>query len=235
MPGSEVRPCSSSHARRHSVLVRLTHWVHAAALFALIISGFAILVAHPRLYWGETGAVGMASLIDLPLPFILDGRSGWGRSLHFLSAWVYVLTGALYVVSGLFTQHFRRNLLPTRKELKWRAILRSLTTHIRLKRTEAEFMRYNPLQQVSYLVVIFVVSPLAVASGLAMSPAITSVIPRLVNCMGGQQSARSIHFFVACSLVLFTAVHIVIVCLSGFMTRIRAITWGNQLAGGKNP
>ena len=69
-------------------MVRITHWINAASVAALLVSGVAILLAHPRLYWGETGAFGAPSLIDLPLPLVLTGQSGWGRSLHFLSAWV---------------------------------------------------------------------------------------------------------------------------------------------------
>ena len=73
---------------RHSVLVRITHWITTLSFLALLVSGIAILLAHPRLYWGETGAVGAPSLIDLPLPFMLTGQSGWGRSLHFFAAWL---------------------------------------------------------------------------------------------------------------------------------------------------
>src|SRR4030095_4409336 len=89
---------------RHSMIVRATHWVIAIATMALVVSGIAILLAHPRLYWGETGAVGTPSLIDLPVPFLL-GHSGWGRYLHFLAAWVAVASGALYLVYGVVTRH----------------------------------------------------------------------------------------------------------------------------------
>src|ERR1700733_9206092 len=82
-------------APRHSAIVRITHWITTLSFLGLLVSGIAILLAHPRLYWGETGAVGMPSLIDLPLPFVLVGQTGWGRYLHFLSAWVCVLTGLL--------------------------------------------------------------------------------------------------------------------------------------------
>src|SRR5579864_8529363 len=91
---------TDASAPRHSVLVRATHWVHTAGFLALVVSGVAILVAHPRLYWGETGGVGTPSLMDLPIPFIF-GPSGWGRYLHFLSAWVCVLNGAVYAAAGL--------------------------------------------------------------------------------------------------------------------------------------
>ena len=65
----------------------------AFGILALIVSGLAILFAHPRLYWGETGGVGTPALIDLPLPFKL-GHSGWGRYLHFLAAWVCLASGS---------------------------------------------------------------------------------------------------------------------------------------------
>src|SRR6266852_2164612 len=79
---------------RHSAVVRITHWITALSFFALLISGIAILLAHPRLYLGETGGVGASSLFDLPLPFVRhEPIRGPGRYLHFLAAWVCVLTG----------------------------------------------------------------------------------------------------------------------------------------------
>src|SRR6202162_3564971 len=91
---------------RHSAVVRVTHWINALSFFGLLVSGFAIILAHPRFYWGETGALGTPSLLDLPLPFMKGGPSGWGRNLHFLSAWVCVFNGSLYALSGIFTRHF---------------------------------------------------------------------------------------------------------------------------------
>src|SRR6186997_2068584 len=86
---------------RHTALVRVTHWVSALSFVVLVLSGIAILLAHPRLYWGETGSLGGPSLLDLPLPFVLDVPiRGPGRYLHFLAAWVSVFTGAVYVAMG---------------------------------------------------------------------------------------------------------------------------------------
>src|SRR2546428_14038843 len=56
---------------RHIALVRITHWIVVLSVLGLLVSGTGILVSHPRLYWGETGAVGTPSLIDLPIPFII--------------------------------------------------------------------------------------------------------------------------------------------------------------------
>ena len=118
---------------RHSALVRVTHWITAASFIALVYSGIAILLAHPRLYWGETGALGTPSLIDLPLPFVLTGQSGWGRYLHFLSAWVCVLAGVVYVLGGMSACHFRNDLFRRRGPAN-----------------------YNGLQRITYTAVVFV-------------------------------------------------------------------------------
>jgi thiosulfate reductase cytochrome b subunit len=114
LPGLATRKSDILNVPRHSALVRITHWITTLSFFGLLLSGVAILLAHPRLYWGETGAVGTPALIDFPLPFMVGGPSGWGRYLHFLSAWVCVLTGVVYVVSGLFTRHFHKHLLPAK-------------------------------------------------------------------------------------------------------------------------
>ena len=44
--------------------------------------------------------------------YVLPDQNGWSRYLHFQAAWVVVLTGLLYVIFGLLTGHFRKNLLP---------------------------------------------------------------------------------------------------------------------------
>jgi len=231
-PGLAIHDSDVLDIQRHSALVRVTHWIHTFSFFALVVSGVAILLAHPRLYWGETGAVGTPSLIDLPLPFLLVGQSGWGRYLHFLAAWVCVLNGMLYVLSGFITQHLREDLLPSKTDLAWGNVGRVLSNHLHLKRLRDEESRsYNVLQRVTYLGVIFVLFPLIILTGLAMSPAITSVFPALVTSFGGQQSARTIHFFAASFLVLFLFVHIAMVSLAGFKNRMRAMITGRAAAG----
>jgi len=225
----ETRGTDTFHSPRHSAVVRITHWITTFSFLALVVSGAAILLAHPRLYWGETGSVETPSLIDLPLPFVLVGQSGWGRSLHFVSAWACVLTGLLYLLTGFLSQHFRRDLLPVKADLAWAPLSRTLLNHLHLKwPTEAEPETYNVLQRLVYLVVIFILFPLIVATGLAMSPAITSVVPVLVNVFGGYESARTLHFFLASFLVIFLFVHIAMVCLTGFVSRTRGMITGHH-------
>src|SRR5580700_10075866 len=119
--GSDSLGSNSLDSPRHSAVVRITHWITAATFVAFVVSGIAILVSHPRLYWGETGGVGTPSLIDLPIPFII-GPSVWNRPFHFLFAWVLVLTGLAYLVGSFITQHFRKDLLPAKADLRWSRI-----------------------------------------------------------------------------------------------------------------
>ncbi len=91
---------------RHTILVRATHWINFLSFLALAVSGVAILVAHPRFYWGESGYFDTPAAFELPLSVNLD-QTGWGRSLHFLAAWIAVINGAIYVAWGLLSRHFR--------------------------------------------------------------------------------------------------------------------------------
>jgi thiosulfate reductase cytochrome b subunit len=228
---------------RHSLLVRVTHWLTAFCFFALLISGIEIVISHPRFYWGETGNPMMPSLFDLPIPasrpwvktgydFVLPDQNGWSRNLHFEAAWIVILTGFVYVISSLAGRHFRKNLLPARAGLARSALWNDIVNHLRFRRPhESEAWSYNVLQRLSYLVVIFVLFPLVIWTGLAMSPAIQSVFPFIAAVCGGQQSARTIHFFVSVLLVLFLAIHIVMVVRAGFGNRMRAMVTGRANSG----
>jgi thiosulfate reductase cytochrome b subunit len=209
-------------ARRHSALVRITHWINAISFVGLVVSGIGILLSHPRFYWGETGGLGTTSILDLPLPFMLGGPSGWGRYLHFESAWLCVLNGLLYVGSGLANRHFERAFVPAQRDLTWRSVRNALMGR------EDSASSYNVVQRVTYLAVIFVLFPLMIWTGLAMSPAVTSVFPVLVTSLGGHQCARTIHFFAGDALVLFVLVHIAMVWRAGFRKRVGAMITGDD-------
>jgi thiosulfate reductase cytochrome b subunit len=238
LPTSVSAVPATKAAARHSALVRLTHWITALCFIALVVSGFEVVVSHPRFYWGETGNDLTAPLFKLPIPasralvptgygYVLPDQNGWSRSLHFQAAWILVLTGLLYTISILITGHLRKELLPRKGDLSWRVLSREIVDHLRFKRpSPAEAWYYNVLQRLSYLFVIFVLFPLVIWTGLAMSPAFVSAIPATVTLLGGQQSARTIHFFLSIFLLLFLLVHVVMVFLAGFKSRMRAMITG---------
>jgi thiosulfate reductase cytochrome b subunit len=232
-PVTMVRP-------RHAVLVRVTHWITTLCFFALLVTGAEIVISHPRFYWGETGTVLTKPLFQLPIPssrrlvptgygYVLPDQNGWSRALHFEAAWIAVLTGLMYVISGLLTRHFRKDLLPGKSDFSPLALLTSFAKPFRLERpSAAQASSYNALQRLTYLFVIFVLFPLVIWSGLAMSLGFASAFPWSVTLLGGRQSARTIHFFVSLALVLFLFVHIAMVCLAGFWGRTRAMITGHM-------
>jgi len=225
---------------RHSFLVRFTHWLITLSFLALLVSGLEIVVSHPRFYWGETGNIHTTPLFKIPVPssrdtvptgygYVLPDQNGWSRYLHFQSAWVLVLTGLLYFGAGLFSGHFRRNLLPGRAELSAKQLAISIVQHLRFARPSAEeAWSYNVLQRLAYLLVIFVLFPMIIWTGLAMSPSFVSEVPAAVNLLGGQQSARTLHFFLTWALVLFLLVHVLMVIVAGFRSRMRAMITGHM-------
>jgi thiosulfate reductase cytochrome b subunit len=229
---------STARTSRHSALVRTTHWIIALSFLALLVSGTEILISHPRFYWGENGNVLTPVLFKLPIPssrslvptgygYVLPDENGWSRYLHFQSAWLAVLTGLVYVAAGFVSGHIRKDLLPGAEDVSWRALLRTIAIHLRFERpSAAEAWSYNLLQRLSYLLVIFALFPLIIWTGLAMSPAFTSAFPLTVTSLGGRQSARTIHFFVAVALLLFLLVHVGMVWFAGFRSRMRAMITG---------
>ncbi len=232
---------------RHSFLVRVTHWLTTFAFLALLVTGVEILISHPRFYWGETGNVNTPVLFKIPIPssrpavptgygYVMPDQNGWSRYLHFQSAWILVLTGLLYAAASFLNGHFRRNLLPALTDVSPKWLLTSIAQHLRFERPSAEdAWSYNVLQRLAYLFVIFVLFPLIIWTGLAMSPSFVSAVPSAVNILGGQQSARTLHFFVTALLVLFLLVHIFMVFLAGFRNRTRAMITGRATEPQERP
>jgi thiosulfate reductase cytochrome b subunit len=146
------------------------------------------------------------------------------------------LNGSLYTLSGMVTRHFPKHLLPARADLAWGSVTRVVSSHLRLERLGVveTSLAYNLFQKVTYLAVVFVLLPLMIWTGFAMSPTLVSIFPGLVTVVGGQQSARTVHFFAADLLVLFLLVHIVMVYLAGFRSRTGAMITGNSAARGEH-
>jgi len=254
---------------RHTLPVRIMHWINVVALTILLMSGLQIFNAHPALYWGKSSYTGRPALLEmramdrgdlgakgvtrvlgreydttgvLGLSKNADGRYAargfpwWAtipdnkalalaRSWHFFFAWVLLVNGLLYVAYSAATRHLSRDLAPDRKD--WRSLGRSLVDHLRFRHPTGEAAkRYNVLQKLAYLAVIFVLVPLVILMGIAMSPWMDSVLPGWVDLFGGRQSARTIHFIAAWLLVAFVLIHVFEVIISGLWNHLRSMITG---------
>jgi thiosulfate reductase cytochrome b subunit len=225
-PGTQAQ---ATFVRRHSAATRITHWINALCLALLLMSGLQIYNAHPALYWGDI------STFDNPLAAFGE-FPGWatipsyqdlagGRLWHFFFAWILVVNGAIYVVVSVLNGHLRLDLIPTRGQLA--RIGHSLAEHLRLRFPKGEeAKRYNVMQQLAYLAVIFGLLPLVILTGLCMSPQLNAVFPWLPDLFGGRQSARTLHFVAAAGLFMFVLVHLVMVVVSGLWNNVRSMITG---------
>jgi thiosulfate reductase cytochrome b subunit len=220
-------------------VVRATHWLTFVAFIALLLTGGEIVISHPRFYWGEVGNVNTKPLFVITIPssrdtvptkydYVMPDQNGWSRYLHFEAAWVCVLTGLVYGIYGVVSGHFWKNLLPERRDWNRHAYGERIAQYLRRRPPDrAEETSYNVLQRTAYVVVIFVLFPLVIWTGMAMSPAFTAAFPWTAALLGGRQSARTIHFFVSWLLLLFLIVHVTMVARSGFWRRVRSMITGN--------
>ena len=227
---------------RHPAIVRVTHWLTVIAFFALLITGLELVISHPRFYLGEVGNVNTRPLFTIHIPasrdtvptgyhYVMPDQNGWSRYLHFQAAWVAVLTGLVYVVWGLWRRHFLRNLLPARGDRNGRAFRQVFTKSLRRAPPDAaDAHAYNVVQRTAYLLVIFVAFPLIIWTGLAMSPAFTAAVPWSAALLGGRQTARTLHFFLTIFLVVFLIVHVTMIALAGFWSRMRTMIAGSVAA-----
>jgi thiosulfate reductase cytochrome b subunit len=160
-----------------------------------------------------------------------------GRRWHFFFAWLFVVNGLIYLAWSLLGGHLRKDLWPTRAQLSPKHILHEISTHARLKFPKDEAARrYNVLQKLTYLVVILLLLPAMLLTGLCMSPGFNATAPWLVDVFGGRQSARTIHFLSANLIVLFVLVHVVMVIVSGLWNNIRSMITGRyaiEVEGGQ--
>ena len=150
-----------------------------------------------------------------------------GRSWHFFMAWLFVINGAVYLVSNFLNGHFKRDLAPTREQLRPSHIWRNIVDHARLKHPMGEEAKsFNVLQKFAYLSVVFILLPGMVLTGLTMSPGFDAFAPILLTLFGGRQSARTLHFIFANLIVLFVIVHVVEVFIAGVFNEIGSMITG---------
>jgi len=218
--------------RRHKLATRIWHWVNAVAVIIMIGSGAMIFNAHPRLYWGQYGANFDHAWLELPR------FPGWftipatynlalGRRWHLFFALVLAFALLAFMLWSLANRHFAKDLRVRAAELAPRHLWTDFKAHLAFRfHDPANPGAYNIFQKLSYVGVIFVLLPLAILTGLALSPGMDAAWPWLTDLWGGRQSARSVHFIAASLITLFVVVHLTLVILAGPINEVRSMLTG---------
>ena len=214
---------------RHPLWVRWAHWINVVAVVVLVMSGLNILMAHPHLYWGIRSTFADPWLSFGPVPdwaMIPSGRDlAQGRRWHFFFAWVFMLNGLAYLVLAALTRRLNQRLWPDRADRAgfWDSVKEHARFHFP---KDDEARRYNVIQKLTYLVMLFVILPMMLITGLSMSPGFNSIGGVLLDLMGGRQSARTLHFLSAAAIVGFVVIHVGLVIWTGLANNMRAMITG---------
>jgi Ni/Fe-hydrogenase b-type cytochrome subunit len=217
---------------RHALTTRIWHWANGVTIFIMIGSGLTILNAHPHLYWGLHGSQPDRPWLNTPhwpgwLTIPAQYNLAIARRWHLLFALVLAFGLLGFMIASLVNRHFQRDLRVRATEIRPRHLWNDVVAHVNLRFHDATHpAAYNPLQKLAYVITIFVLIPLMVFTGLAMSPAMDAAWPWLPQVFGGRPSARSIHFIVACALVLFIIVHLALVILAGPVNEVWSMISG---------
>ncbi len=245
-----MTPQTASQPYGFPAWIRITHLINFFLIILLIRSGLQILMDHPRLYWNVHCTPGSEWLRLTPVKVPRDrvwtskddarnlspwiglpgGRHtvGMARHWHFLSVLFWVVNGVVFVVLLFGTRQWER-LVPTSWHIvpaAWAVFVHYATFH--LPPEPDGFYSYNALQQLSYFGVVFILPPLAMLAGLAMSPALTNRFKRYPKLPGNRQIGRSLHFFVMCAFVAFIIAHVTMVVISGFARNMNHIVMGTD-------
>ncbi|BBC72558.1 conserved hypothetical protein [Altererythrobacter sp. B11] len=219
--------------KRHALSTRIWHWINALSLILLFMSGLNISNAHRNLYWGDWGFDPRTAWLRVPR------FPGWAtipdyyslaaaRDWHVVFAWVFALSLLLFMLAALLNGHFRRDIATRRREWRPSAIGADIRAHLRFDFHHGNG-KYNFLQKASYGAVLFILLPLMIFTGWAISPGMDPAVIWLLDLLGGRQSARSIHFICAWLLFAFFVVHVLLVLLSGPAKQLREMITGGRV------
>jgi DMSO/TMAO reductase YedYZ molybdopterin-dependent catalytic subunit/thiosulfate reductase cytochrome b subunit len=248
-PSAALSPSNAS-VKGFPMWLIFCHWINFFFIMILVRSGLSILFDHPRLYFNEGCKPGTEWLkftpVEVPTDelwtakddahyisplFALPGYRhsvGIARGWHFIHVPFFVLNGVIFVVLLFSTSQWLR-LVPTSFQIipdAWSVFVHYATFHFPIEPNG--FYHYNALQQLAYFGVIFILAPVAMLSGMSMSPAIESRFNWLPKIFGNRQGARSVHFLMMLSYVFFIIIHVTLVAATGLVRNMNHITVGTD-------
>jgi thiosulfate reductase cytochrome b subunit len=169
------------------------HWVGAASILCMMLSGWAIYDASPSLPF------------TFPRGMTLGGWLAGGIAWHIAVMWVLFADGGAYLLYGFLSGHFRRDLRP----LGPRAVIIDLVAAL-TGRLGHRLGHYNAVQRLLYVGVIVLIC-CSVATGLSIWKPVQ--LGWLTDLFGGYPVARGIHLALMIGIALFVVVHLTLVAI----------------------
>lgn len=249
-PVPQTYPNNFSGPHGFPLWVRYCHFFNFLFVMMLIRSGLSILADHPRLYFNDNCMPGSEWIRFTPIEVPRDrlwtakddarylspllGTPGYRHTIgiarvwHFIDVHGFIATGIIFIAMLFSTEQWRRIVpaSPVVLAQAWSTWVHYATFH--LPPEPNGFYGYNALQQIAYFTVVFVFGPLAVATGIAMSPAVVNHFPWYARLFGGRQSARSIHFLTMFSFLAFLVVHVTLIVMTGFARNMNHMVIGTD-------
>lgn len=249
-PSSHMPPATSDDPKGFPLWLSLSHWVNFFFLALIIRSGLSILADHPRLYWNN-GCSPDSEWIRFTPVKVPDDRVwtakedarylnpviglpgyrhsvGLARSWHFITVPFFLLNGVVFITLLFIANQWKR-LLPVSWQVvpdSWNIFVHYATFNMPIEPNG--FYHYNALQQISYFAVVFILAPIAMLTGMAMSPAIENRFHWFPKIFGSRQGARSVHFLVMLAYTGFIIIHIAMVAATGLARNMNHITVGTD-------
>jgi sulfoxide reductase catalytic subunit YedY len=233
--------------------LRFAHFINLIFIVLLIRSGIEILSALPKLYWHDNATPGKEWIRFTKKKFLPDFKKrvwisleeeesfpswlalpghknlGIGRHWHFFSIIFWIANGVAYYTL-LFTSNEWQRLVPT----SWSIFPQAF--HTMMQYASFNFTvngnPYDPIQQISYFTVVFILGPFMIATGAAMSPSIGAQFPWYPKIFRGRQVARSLHFLGMVAFVLFIIIHVSMVMITNFPQNMGNIFLGKATSLG---
>ncbi|MEO5968071.1 MAG: molybdopterin-dependent oxidoreductase, partial [Ferruginibacter sp.] len=249
-PSKNLPPNNEVTVKGFPIWLIFCHWINFFFLIILIRSGLSILFDHPRLYWKNNSKPGSEWLKFTPKIVPPDkswtakddarylspaiGLPGYRHSVgiargwHFIHVPLFILTGLFFIIM-LFTTNQWQRVVPTSFQIipdSWNVFVHYITFNLPIEPNG--FYNYNALQKLSYFIVIFVLAPIAILSGMCMSPSIGNRFPLIPKLFGNRQGARSVHFIIMFSYLIFIIIHVSLVVITGFVRNMNHITIGTD-------
>ena len=175
----------------YPVWIRLWHVINALMIIILIVTGISLHFSLP----------GKTNLIRFDIAVVLHNVSAIVVTINFL----YYVVGNIFTKNGGFYRQWRKNLVVNLwTQFKFYAV--GIFKNEKHPFPITEKQKFNPLQKFSYVIVMYIVMPLVIISGLGLM--FPDYISAQIFNIDGMIFSAVLHTIVGFVVSIFLIIHI---------------------------